>query len=105
MSGSWQKMAWVGAGATIGVALTLAISVDANRDAKSAIPVDELRTFSEVFSRIKSDYVEPVSDKQLIEQAISGMVSSLDPHSVFLDESAFKELRTSTTGKFGGIGI
>ncbi len=105
MSGNWQKMAWVGAGATIGVALTLAISVDANRDAKSAIPVDELRTFSEVFSRIKSDYVEPVSDKQLIEQAISGMVSSLDPHSVFLDESAFKELRTSTTGKFGGIGI
>lgn len=89
----------------MGVALSLAFSVTANRDAKSSIPVDELRTFSEVFARIKNDYVEPVSDKKLIEQAIGGMVSSLDPHSTFLDESAFKDLRTTTTGKFGGIGI
>ena len=105
MNGTWQKFAWVGTGATLGVALSLAITVDANRDAKSTIPVDELRTFSEVFSRIKNDYVEPVSDKKLIEQAIGGMVSSLDPHSNFLDDQAFKELRTTTTGKFGGIGI
>ncbi len=105
MSGTWQKMAWVGAGATMGVALSLAISVDAQKDSKSAIPIDELRTFSEVFARIKNDYVEPVSDKKLIEQAIGGMVSSLDPHSNFLDDAAFKDLRTTTTGKFGGIGI
>ena len=105
MSGNWQKVTWVGAGATIGIALSLALNVTANRDAKSTIPVDELRTFSEVFARIKNDYVEPVSDKKLIEQAISGMVSSLDPHSVFLDEDAFKDLRTTTTGKFGGVGI
>ena len=105
MSGTWQKFTWIGAGATLGVALSLAITVDAQRDSKSAIPVDELRVFSEVFARIKNDYVEPVSDKVLIEQAISGMVSSLDPHSNFLDDSAFKDLRTTTTGKFGGIGI
>lgn len=105
MSGKWQKVTWVGAGATIGIALSLALNVTANRDAKSAIPVDELRTFSEVFARIKNDYVEPVSDKKLIEQAIGGMVSSLDPHSTFLDENAFKDLRTTTTGKFGGVGI
>jgi carboxyl-terminal processing protease len=105
MSGKWQKTAWIGAGTAMGVALSLAINVTANRDAKSAIPVDELRTFSEVFARIKNDYVEPVSDKKLIEQAIGGMVSSLDPHSTFLDESAFKDLRTTTTGKFGGVGI
>jgi carboxyl-terminal processing protease len=105
MNGSWQKFAWVGTGATLGVALSLAITVDAQRDVKSTIPVDELRTFSEVFARIKNDYVEPVSDKKLIEQAIGGMVSSLDPHSNFLDDQAFKELRTTTTGKFGGIGI
>ena len=105
MSGTWQKFAWVGAGATMGVALSLAITVDASKDEKSAIPIDELRVFSEVFARIKNDYVEPVSDKKLIEQAISGMVSSLDPHSNFLDDAAFKDLRTSTTGKFGGIGI
>ncbi len=105
MSAKWQKVTWVGAGATIGIALSLALNVTANRDAKSAIPVDELRTFSEVFARIKNDYVEPVSDKKLIEQAIGGMVSSLDPHSTFLDENAFKDLRTTTTGKFGGVGI
>ncbi len=105
MSGTWQKFAWVGAGATMGVALSLAITVDASKDEKSAIPIDELRAFSEVFARIKNDYVEPVSDKKLIEQAIGGMVSSLDPHSNFLDDAAFKDLRTSTTGKFGGIGI
>ena len=105
MGAMWQKAAWVGAGATMGIALSLAITVDANRDAKSTIPLDELRTFSEVYSRVKNDYVESVSDKKLIEQAIGGMVSSLDPHSTFLDESAFKDLRTTTTGKFGGIGI
>ncbi len=105
MSGTWQKFTWIGAGATLGVALSLAITVDAQKDSKSVIPVDELRVFSEVFARIKNDYVEPVSDKKLIEQAISGMVSSLDPHSNFLDDAAFKDLRTSTTGKFGGIGI
>ena len=97
MSGTWQKFAWVGTGATLGVALSLAITVDAQRDVKSNIPVEELRTFSEVFARIKNDYVEPVSDKKLIEQAIGGMVSSLDPHSNFLDDQAFKELRTTTT--------
>ncbi len=105
MSGTWQKFTWIGAGATLGVALSLAITVDAQKESKSAIPIDELRVFSEVFARIKNDYVEPVSDKKLIEQAISGMVSSLDPHSNFLDDAAFKDLRTSTTGKFGGIGI
>ena len=105
MSGTWQKFTWIGAGATLGVALSLAITVDAQKDSKSAIPIDELRVFSEVFARIKNDYVEPISDKKLIEQAISGMVSSLDPHSNFLDDAAFKDLRTSTTGKFGGIGI
>jgi carboxyl-terminal processing protease len=105
MSGTWQKFTWIGAGATLGVALSLAITVDAQKESKSVIPIDELRVFSEVFARIKNDYVEPVSDKKLIEQAISGMVSSLDPHSNFLDDAAFKDLRTSTTGKFGGIGI
>ena len=105
MRATWQKAAWVGVGAAMGVALSLAITVDANRDAKANIPLDDLRTFSDVYSRIKSDYVEPVSDKKLIEQAIAGMVSSLDPHSTFLDEAAFKDLRTTTTGKFGGVGI
>jgi carboxyl-terminal processing protease len=105
MSGHWQKFAWVGAGATLGVALSLAITVDAQKDVRSAIPIEELRAFAEVYARIKSDYVEPISDKKLMEQAIGGLLSGLDPHSAYLDEQSFKDLRTATTGKFGGIGI
>ena len=60
---------------------------------------------SEVFGRIKSDYVEPVDDKRLIKEAINGMLTGLDPHSAFLDADAFKEMQTTTTGKFGGLGI
>jgi carboxyl-terminal processing protease len=60
---------------------------------------------SEVFGRIKSDYVEEVDDKRLIKEAINGMLTGLDPHSAFLDADAFKEMQTATTGKFGGLGI
>lgn len=105
MGGVIQKLGWIGGGVAVGAALTLALSVDANRSVRGSIPVEELRMFSEVFSRVKNDYVVPVDDRKLIEQAISGMVSGLDPHSAFLDEQAFKDLRTTTSGRFGGIGI
>ena len=58
-----------------------------------------------MFGKIKSDYVEPVSDDKLIKEAINGMVHGLDPHSDFLDAEAFKELQVDTQGKFGGLGI
>lgn len=73
--------------------------------ANEALPLESLRTFADVFARIKSDYVEAVSDKDLIEHAIQGMLSGLDPHSVYLNEEEYKELNISTTGKFGGLGI
>ena len=69
------------------------------------LPYEELRTFTEVFGRIKRDYVEPVSDKQLLEDAIKGMLSGLDPHSAYLDIEQYKDLREGTTGQFGGLGI
>ena len=69
------------------------------------LPIEELRAFTEVFGKIKSDYVEPVSDEKLIKEAINGMVHGLDPHSDFLDAEAFKDLQISTQGKFGGLGI
>ncbi len=103
--GHSQKFTWIGAGAVLGAALSLALTVDANREARSTIPIDELRTFSEVYARIKNDYVVQVDDKKLIEQAIGGMVSGLDPHSTYLDENALKDMRTTTTGRFGGVGI
>jgi len=69
------------------------------------LPYDELRTFTEVFGRIKRDYVEPVSDKKLLEDAIKGMLAGLDPHSAYLDIEQYKDLKEGTTGQFGGLGI
>src|SRR5204863_293380 len=61
--------------------------------------------FAEVFGAIKSSYVEPVEDKKLITEAISGMLTGLDPHSAYLDQDAFRELQVGTQGQFGGLGI
>ena len=69
------------------------------------LPVDELRAFAEVFGAIKANYVEPVEDKKLITEAISGMLTGLDPHSAYLDQDAFSELQVGTQGEFGGLGI
>jgi len=70
-----------------------------------SLPLEELRVFAEIFGRIKANYVEPVSDKVLLENAIRGMVSGLDPHSSYLDADEFKDLQVGTKGEFGGLGI
>lgn len=72
---------------------------------QDGIPVDELRVFAEVMQRIKAAYVEPVDDKTLLESAIRGMLSDLDPHSAYLTPDQFKDLQATTSGEFGGIGI
>ncbi|MGI9228719.1 MAG: S41 family peptidase [Gammaproteobacteria bacterium] len=72
---------------------------------RSAIPLDEIRTFAEVFARVKKDYVESVNDTQLLESAIRGMLEGLDPHSAYLDQDAYTELQEGTAGEFGGLGI
>ncbi len=69
------------------------------------IPYDTLRTFTEVFARIKTNYVEQVDDDTLLENAIRGMLSGLDPHSAYLDPSEFTDLQENTSGEFGGLGI
>ncbi len=69
------------------------------------LPLAQLKKFSEVYARIKNDYVETVDDKKLITDAISGMLKGLDPHSDYLNEDSFKELREGTSGEFGGLGI
>lgn len=70
-----------------------------------ALPLNELRTFTEIFAKIKSDYVEQVDDKELLENAIRGMLEGLDPHSAYLDEDSYKDLQEGTSGEFGGLGI
>lgn len=72
---------------------------------KALLPLDELRTFVEVMDRIKTAYVEPIDDKTLLENAIKGMLSNLDPHSAYLEPEAFNDLQESTSGEFGGLGI
>ena len=103
--GNWKKAGLIGLGAVLGVLLSLNFSAVAQRDARMPIPYEDLQLLSAVFGKIKSDYVEPVSDDKLIKEAINGMVHGLDPHSDFLDAEAFKDLQISTQGKFGGLGI
>lgn len=77
---------------------------DATSD-RAQLPLQELRNFTEIFERIRSSYIEEVDDKTLLEYAINGMLSSLDPHSAYLQADAFSDLQENTSGKFGGLGI
>ena len=95
-------------GIFVGISVSLTSSVLADKSAKSSasgLPLNELRNFSDIFARIKSDYVEEVDDKTLLENAIRGMLTGLDPHSAYLSPDEYKELKIGTTGKFGGLGI
>jgi len=73
--------------------------------APSRLPLEELRAFAEIYERIRTSYVEGVDDKTLLENAIHGMLNGLDPHSAYLGEEDFEDLRANTSGKFGGLGI
>jgi carboxyl-terminal processing protease len=95
----------ISVGAIAGILISLGITAVAQRDTRSTLPLEELRQFSDVFGAIKSNYVENVEDKKLITEAISGMLSGLDPHSAYLDADGFKELQVGTQGEFGGLGI
>ncbi len=105
MSSKLKNVGLITLGVLAGVAGSMQFDALAQKNAGAPLPVDELRQLADVFGLIKSDYVEPVEDKKLLTEAISGMVASLDPHSAYLDKKAFKELREGTQGKFVGLGI
>ncbi|TCS37811.1 carboxyl-terminal processing protease [Paucimonas lemoignei] len=105
MGSKLKNFGLIGLGILAGVAGSLQFEAMAQKNAASPLPLEELRTLADVFGLIKTDYVEPVEDKKLLTEAISGMVASLDPHSAYLDKKAFKELREGTQGKFVGLGI
>ena len=101
-----QNYLLLATGLVLGVLVSIGHGVLAEREsARATLPVEELRTFSDVFGRIKNDYVESVEDKELLENAIRGMLTGLDPHSSYLNVDQFKELQVGTTGQFGGLGI
>jgi carboxyl-terminal processing protease len=99
-----KQAALIALGAVLGVLISLNFSAVAQKN-PGPLPVEDLRAFTEVFGRIKADYVEPVDDKKLISEAINGMLTGLDPHSAYLDQEAFRELQVGTQGEFGGLGI
>ncbi len=105
MNGRVRSIGLVCVGVVAGVLVSLNFQAIADRSARLPLPVEELRSFTEVFGAIKSHYVEPVEDKKLITEAINGMLSGLDPHSAYLDAEAFRELQVGTQGQFGGLGI
>ncbi|PIV47492.1 MAG: peptidase S41, partial [Gallionellaceae bacterium CG02_land_8_20_14_3_00_60_115] len=105
MSRRIKELGLIAVGMIAGAVLILPFFAMAEKEVVLPLPVEELRAFANVFGRIKSDYVEPVSDKKLITEAINGMLSGLDPHSAYLDAEGFKELQVGTQGEFGGLGI
>lgn len=99
-----RTLGLVCSGLVAGVMLSVGISAMAQKNV-APLPLDDLRQFSNVFAAIKANYVEDVPDRDLIRAAIAGMLTDLDPHSAYLDEEAFREMRTATQGEFGGLGI
>jgi len=104
MSHKLKIAGWISVGALAGALTTVSLQTVA-RGSLAPLPLEELQQLASVFGMIKSDYVEPVDDKKLITDAISGMVSSLDPHSQYFDKKSFKEFREGTSGRFVGVGI
>ena len=95
---------WVSIGVVAGALTTVQLQAVA-RGGLAPLPLEELQQLANVFGMVKSDYVEPVDEKKLISDAITGMVASLDPHSAYFDKKSFKEFREGTSGRFVGVGI
>jgi carboxyl-terminal processing protease len=104
MSGKFKVVGLLAVGAVAGALTTMQLQATA-RGTLGPLPLEEMQQLATVFSIVKNDYVEPIDEKKLISDAISGMVSGLDPHSQYFDKKSFKEFRESTGGKFVGIGI
>jgi carboxyl-terminal processing protease len=102
-----RKIVLLGAGIAVGIALGLAGAVLADKPAAldADLPWADARTLAEVLERVKHDYVNPVDDHQLLQAAIRGMVSSLDPYSAYLDGDEYDEVKISSSGQYSGVGI
>ena len=110
MKGMTRNTLILGLGLMLGVMLAIGQGVLAEKDnlrssSAQSIPLEDIRSLSEVFGKVKQHYVEDIEDKELLENAIRGLLSGLDPHSAYLDKDAFTELREGTSGEFGGLGI
>jgi len=108
MSSSSRVLLALTAGVVLGASITITHGVLAERQAAQAqasLPFDDLRSFVQILDKVKAEYVEPVDDKTLLQNALRGMLSGLDPHSAYLNKEEYKDMNVVTTGKFGGLGI
>jgi len=97
---------WLAVGVVIGLSLGLAHGVMADKPGLGAdLPWQDARMLAEVLERVKHDYVNPVDDHQLLQAAIRGMVSSLDPYSAYLEGEEYDEIKISSSGRYSGVGI
>jgi carboxyl-terminal processing protease len=94
----------VSAIALVGTVAVLAVP-NSGPNAASSETYRQLNLFGDVFERIRNDYVEPVNDGEMVEAAINGMLASLDPHSSYMNQKAYREMQVQTRGEFGGLGI
>ncbi len=104
MGSKLKVSGWIALGVIAGALTTIQLQAIA-RGSVAQLPLEELQQLAAVFGMVKSDYVEPVDEKKLINDAIAGMVAGLDPHSQYFDKKSFKEFREGTSGKFVGLGI
>jgi carboxyl-terminal processing protease len=106
-----HKTSFVFLGAIAGAGLTLlatqphTVFVESIAKAASSDTYRQLNLFGEVFERVRADYVEKPNDSKLVESAINGMLSGLDPHSGYMDPSSFRDIQVQTRGEFGGLGV
>lgn len=100
-----RSAALAAAGVACGAALTVSLTAFAEKSRAVQLPVEDIRLFADVFGSVKNYYVDEISDKKLLENAVKGMVEGLDPHSTFLDAKAYADMEESTMGEFGGLGL
>ena len=104
MGAKFKVVGLLAVGAMAGALTTMQIQAMA-RNSLASLPLEDIQRFTDVFERVKTDYVEPVDEKKLISDAIGGMVAGLDPHSQYFDKKSYKEFREGTSGRFVGVGI
>ncbi|WP_107854892.1 S41 family peptidase [Neisseria weaveri] len=101
-----KKIALYTLGAFSGIALTVSVqSYASNKSGNEALPVQSIRTMAEVYGQIKANYYQDKADTELLEGAMKGMVSGLDPHSEYMTKKDYADLKESTSGEFGGLGM
>jgi carboxyl-terminal processing protease len=106
MRRQYRHLLLLSAGTLLGVAVSTASGVLAQKEPPAeALPYEKARLLAEVLQRVRTEYVEPVSDEALLEAAVRGMVTELDPHSQFLDCDEYAEVRIATSGNYSGVGV